>query len=318
MSSRHPAPHRRSREDQQKAAGLSPWHLLGLGLVALIGTGILAAIDRSQEQASTSQTALRPAPAKSDIPIVRAAKAPSPPSVLPPQASVPPFILASPEAPPIAIPARDPGRENRFLFVAPAEAAEPPVSRSATPAVAPAAAVERGPPFLDGPTVTASLTPPARPSETSALAGSATRGSLKTSTTASAECLPGELRAVLADLAARFGNITLVSTHQLNTSNHSSGSIREKLHHDCKAADIRADKTRVEEIKTYLRGRREIGGVESYRNGMIHMDVSGVAAAGSQPRTERRRTAAQAAPSDALQAPVTSASSRGILLDRNP
>ena len=127
------------------------------------------------------------------------------------------------------------------------------------------------------------------------------RGSLKTDAAASTECLPSELRAVLADVAAQFGEVTVVSTHQLNTVNHSAGSIREQLHHDCKAVDIRPARGRIEEIKAYLRTRREIGGLESYRNGIIHMDVSGAAAASARSRTQSAR-AQTTAPADAVQA----------------
>jgi hypothetical protein len=118
------------------------------------------------------------------------------------------------------------------------------------------------------------------------------RGALKTDA-APIDCLSAELRAVLADVATQFGNVTVVSTHQLNTSNHSSGSIREKLHQDCKAADIRPDRSRIEDIKAYLRTRREIGGIESYRNGVIHIDTNGAAvAAGPRVRPARPQAAA--------------------------
>ncbi len=176
----------------------------------------------------------------------------------------------------------------------------------------------------EGPVATASLAPPlppARPPVSAApqsqptapqnaaavLQAPAPPGSLKTDATAAIDCLPGHLRAVLADLAAQFGNVTVVSTHQLNTTNHSSGSIREQLHHDCKAVDIRPDRSRIEDIKAYLRTRREIGGVESYRNGIVHIDTSGatIAARQTSPRPARLQ-ASTGAPSDAVQAaPLT-------------
>jgi Peptidase M15 len=111
------------------------------------------------------------------------------------------------------------------------------------------------------------------------------------------------LRTVLADVAAQFGTVTVVSTHQLNTANHSSGSIRERLHHDCKAVDIRPDRSRIDEIKAHLRTRREVGGVESYRNGIIHIDVSGTAVAGAvRPRGRADRAQAETGSADAVQA----------------
>jgi hypothetical protein len=127
---------------------------------------------------------------------------------------------------------------------------------------------------------------------------------VKVGATAPTECLPGELRALLADVAARFGDIAVVSTHKLNTGNHSSGSIREKLHHACNAVDFRPDRDRVDEVKKYLRSRPEIGGVESYRNGVVHMDLKGSEVASAQGAGGRRQGAAQTASADAPQAPA--------------
>ena len=56
--------------------------------------------------------------------------------------------------------------------------------------------------------------------------------------------------------------------------NHRSGSFREGLHHACKAVDFRPDRNRIREIKAYLRSRQEIGGVESYRDGVVHIDFA--------------------------------------------
>ena len=329
MSPRRSAQHRRSSDNQPEAARLSPWHLLGLGLVALMGTGILAAVDRSHERAASSQSEVRAPLAKSDAQIVRAAAASSSPSVEPAVDFAPAYIASS-EGPSSSAPASDPGRESRSLFVSPARAAgaEAPVSQPATPSVPPAlieASAARATQRAESPTVAASVgspAPPARPPET-VTPSAVTRGALKIAAGVTAECLPGELRSVLADVAARFGAVTVVSTDQLHTSNHSSGSIREKLHHDCKAADIRAERGRIDEIKAYLRSRRGIVGVESYRNGIIHLDVSGggVASTRSHGRAGRRRSTAQAVPADALQAPAAApedaqASARSPFLSR--
>jgi hypothetical protein len=129
---------------------------------------------------------------------------------------------------------------------------------------------------------------------------------VKVGASAPTECLPNGLRVVLADVASRFGDIAIVSTHQLNTGNHSSGSIREKLHHACNAVDFRPGPDRIDEVKRYLRSRPEIGGVESYRNGVVHMDLKGseVASAGAQAGGGRRQAAAQTAPADAPQPPA--------------
>ena len=177
----------------------------------------------------------------------------------------------------------------------------------ALPAVVATGSVQRPQP-ADGPVVTASLAQPAAPAGpplSAAPEAAPTRGSVKAGATASTDCLPAELRAVIADLAARFGDVSVVSTHQLNTVNHSAGSIREKLHQDCKAVDIRADRGGLDEIKAYLRTRREVGGLESYRNGIIHIDVSGTSLAPAprpRSRTNRAQAAAETGSADAVQA----------------
>jgi hypothetical protein len=169
-------------------------------------------------------------------------------------------------------------------------------------------------PTAEEPAVTASLAapaPPTRPPGAAALQAAGTRGSLRTNAEAATDCLPDELRGVLADIAARFGDVTIVSTHQLNTVNHSSGSIREKLHHDCKAVDIRPQRERIDEIKAYLRGRREIAGLESYRNGIIHIDVS----SGRVAAKRTRAATAQSGPGPAAQ-PQTAGPSAGTAQPR--
>jgi hypothetical protein len=292
------------RSPGNRSAALSPWHLIALGLVALLGTGILAAVDRSSERAGSLHAEVRAPQPKSNAPAVAKAPEAAPPAVA---ASPAPVPLAASQAP--VPPARNP--------TVSVPAIELPVAKPSPPVMATAPAplpmvvtspAEQTPPTSGDPAATASLAPPAppaRPPVSVAPQETGPRGSVKTNATASTDCLPPELRGVLADVAARFGEVTVVSTHQLNTGNHSAGSTREKLHHDCKAVDIRADRSRIDEIKAYLRTRREIGGVESYRNGVVHMDVSGTAVASrrTQGRPAPTQTAEQTAPADALQAP---------------
>jgi uncharacterized protein YcbK (DUF882 family) len=89
---------------------------------------------------------------------------------------------------------------------------------------------------------------------------------------------------VLADVASRYGPLTIVSTQHLNTRNHGAGSARHKLHQACKAVDFRVASQRADEVKTYLRSRSEVGGLEAYRDGVIHIDLN------------ENRTAAQVRP----------------------
>jgi len=87
------------------------------------------------------------------------------------------------------------------------------------------------------------------------------------------DCLPQALQTVLQALQAKFGQVTVVSTTHLQSDNHSRGSTRDKLHQACKAVDIRAaGDTR--EILAFLKSRPEVGGINSYRNRLVHFDLS--------------------------------------------
>jgi hypothetical protein len=87
------------------------------------------------------------------------------------------------------------------------------------------------------------------------------------------DCLPQALQNVLQALQVRFGQVTVVSTTHLQSDNHSRGSTRDKLHQACKAVDIRAaGDTR--EIMAFLKSRPEVGGINSYRNRLVHFDLN--------------------------------------------
>lgn len=84
-------------------------------------------------------------------------------------------------------------------------------------------------------------------------------------------CLPEGLKTVLADLGRRFEGVTIVSTNVLHTHNHARGSARERFHLTCNAVDFTVD-GRPSEVTAFLRRRPEVGGVQSYRDGVIHAD----------------------------------------------
>jgi hypothetical protein len=333
--------HRRSAQDAENSTRISPWHVIGLGFVALLGTGVLAAIDRHYERASAASPEVANGgakPAIADAPrVVEIAEIK--PVAAPPTIAAP-TVLAAPAPAPASAASSAPGRVAFAMPALMTPAVPPP------PAPAKAAAETPAPPS-EGPTVTASVSqalppvraaaPPApvaapKPAIASPPPG---RGLVKTGATAPLDCVPDALRAVLADLGARFGEVTFVSTNQLNTSNHTAGGGRDRLHLNCKAVDFRIDKSRAEEIKAYLRTRPEIGGVASYQNGVVHMDVkAALAAAPARPTPQRTSTpgraapqqaAAPAVPADAMRAapsaPQTTAATglfAPVTRDRNP
>ena len=93
---------------------------------------------------------------------------------------------------------------------------------------------------------------------------------------------------MLGDLAAKFPEVKVIATRGLQTDNHSSGSARAKMHDACMAVDIRTGAA-VAEVTAYLRTRREIAGLNSYRNGVIHLDVPEAARFASGPTASPRR-----------------------------
>jgi hypothetical protein len=156
--------------------------------------------------------------------------------------------------------------------------------------------------------MTASLDTPQPQAPAPALSPSVEREAAAEVKGAPTDCLPRELRAVLADVAARFGPVTTVSTVHLHTDNHSPGSTREKLHHACKAVDFRV-RASAYEVMDYLRARPEIAGINAYRNGVIHIDfdenfrTSGRSARSQWPRPAGSRPTAQQ-PGDPPAAPT--------------
>jgi hypothetical protein len=84
-------------------------------------------------------------------------------------------------------------------------------------------------------------------------------------------CLPGSLRLVMADVAARFGGVSVESTHRTRGHNGRAGGAPHSLHLSCRAIDLRV-RTRARGVMAYLRSRPEIGGLKMYRTGIIHID----------------------------------------------
>ncbi|MCB8823013.1 YcbK family protein [Microvirga rosea] len=84
-------------------------------------------------------------------------------------------------------------------------------------------------------------------------------------------CLPSTLRNVVADLSARFGEISVESTHRSSGRNRRAGGAQHSLHLACRAVDFRVH-GRSRGVMAYLRSRPDVGGLKIYRNGIIHID----------------------------------------------
>lgn len=97
------------------------------------------------------------------------------------------------------------------------------------------------------------------------------KGTIMLRASAPTNCLPGDLRDVVADVASKFGPVSIESTHRSKSRNWRAGGARQSLHLSCRAMDFRV-RTRVRGVMAYLRARPEVGGLKIYRNGIIHID----------------------------------------------
>jgi uncharacterized protein YcbK (DUF882 family) len=120
------------------------------------------------------------------------------------------------------------------------------------------------------PTSTGSL-PDATKRGLSGFYASVDQGSITLRASAPTKCLPGELREVVADLAGKFGTVSVESTHRTSGHNWRAGGARHSLHLSCRAIDFRI-RTRTRDVMAYLRSRPEVGGLKVYRTGIIHID----------------------------------------------
>jgi hypothetical protein len=101
-----------------------------------------------------------------------------------------------------------------------------------------------------------------------------TTGTITLSASSDAGCSSSDVQAVLADVSARFGAVTVLATTQLRTAHHRPNSVQQKLHQSCRAVDFRPAPSRVREVKAYLRARPDIAAVQSYRDGVVHMNLA--------------------------------------------
>jgi hypothetical protein len=98
-----------------------------------------------------------------------------------------------------------------------------------------------------------------------------TKGAIALRTSTPTECLPSSLLQVVADVADKFGPVSLESTHRSSGRNSRVGGAPHSLHIACRAIDFRI-KARSRGVMAYLSSRSDVGGLKMYRNGLIHID----------------------------------------------
>ena len=95
-------------------------------------------------------------------------------------------------------------------------------------------------------------------------------GKLKTK--AQFECIPDELKAVLGQVAAKWGTVTVNSSHRTRAHNRKVGGKRRSFHLKCQAADFSVVGSH-RGIVAFLRKHPLVGGYKRYRAGHFHIDV---------------------------------------------
>jgi len=121
---------------------------------------------------------------------------------------------------------------------------------------------------IDDPAVTGSL-PDALPLP--GFSSLVSQGAIILRDSAPTECIPDNLREVVASVAEKFGPVSVESTHRNRGRNWRAGGARHSLHLSCRAVDFRV-RARARGVMAYLRSHPQVGGLKIYRNGIIHID----------------------------------------------
>jgi len=86
---------------------------------------------------------------------------------------------------------------------------------------------------------------------------------------ASTGCLPMQLRAALADVQARFGPVTVISTHRPGARIRGG---QPSMHASCQAVDFKPAPGTYRQVAAHLRSSWQ-GGFGTYSSGHIHIDT---------------------------------------------
>ncbi len=98
-------------------------------------------------------------------------------------------------------------------------------------------------------------------------------GLVPANTTAQAartSCLPGSVKAKLAQIRAKFGPVRIVSTHRRGA--RIAGTGKRSYHASCRAVDFHAPRGKYRQVVAWLK-RSHSGGVGTYSCGMHHIHI---------------------------------------------
>lgn len=99
-----------------------------------------------------------------------------------------------------------------------------------------------------------------------AVAPVATSGTAEAST----GCLPGSIQSTLNQIRAKFGPVSIVSTHRPGA--RIAGSGKRSYHASCRAVDFHPPKGKYSQVLAYLRANHS-GGLGTYSCGMHHIHL---------------------------------------------
>ena len=87
---------------------------------------------------------------------------------------------------------------------------------------------------------------------------------------ASTGCLPGSVKAKLAQIRSKFGPVRIVSTHRPGA--RIAGSGKRSYHASCRAVDFHPPRGKHRQVASWLK-RNHSGGVGTYSCGMHHIHI---------------------------------------------
>lgn len=97
-----------------------------------------------------------------------------------------------------------------------------------------------------------------------------TTGASTPAAAGSTSCLPGSLKSTLSRLQAKFGHVSVISTHRTGAT--IAGTGRPSYHASCRAVDFNAPSGRRAEVIAWLRANHH-GGLGIYSCGMNHIHI---------------------------------------------
>lgn len=83
-------------------------------------------------------------------------------------------------------------------------------------------------------------------------------------------CLPGSVKAKLAQIRSKFGSVRVISTHRPGA--RIAGSGKRSYHASCRAVDFHAPRGKYKQVVAWLK-RNHSGGVGTYSCGMHHIHI---------------------------------------------